>query len=138
VEEMRGQGLTLRVQDPLVCVIDGYAEIQSVPWLVQQYHLHKGASPTLVDHINVLTPDAQAGYDWYTKELGFGCAELTESDPPEGRIWRSWLFRKSTVHDIALMTGAGPAGHHLGRSLGDRLSIITSCHMVTGRHSPDA
>lgn len=130
--DMLGQGRTLRVQDPLGFVIDYYAEIQSVPWLVQQYHLHKGASPTRVDHINVLTPDAQAGYDWYTQELGFGCAELTESDPPEQRIWASWLFRKSTVHDIAVMTGAGPAAHHVGLSLGDPLSIIRACDMLAG------
>lgn len=130
--EMLGQGRTLSVQDPLGFVIDYYATIQPVPWLVQQYHLHKGASPTRVDHVNVLTPDAQAGYDWYTGELGFGCAELTESDPPEQRIWASWLFRKSTVHDIAVMTGAGPAAHHIGLSLGDPLSIIRACDMLAG------
>jgi catechol 2,3-dioxygenase len=130
--EMLGQGRTLRVQDPLGFVVDYYAEIQSVPWLVQQYHLHRGASPTRVDHVNVLTPDAQAGHDWYTQELGFGCAELTESDPPEERIWASWLFRKSTVHDIAVMTGAGPAAHHVGLTLGDPLAIIRACDMLAG------
>ena len=135
--EVLGQGRTLRVQDPLGFVIDYYAEIQSVPWLAQQYHLHKGASPTRVDHINVLTPDAQAGYDWYTEELGFGCAELTESDPPQRRIWASWLFRKSTVHDIAVMTGAGPAAHHVGLSLGEPLSIIRACDMLAGAGCAD-
>ena len=130
--EMLGQGRTLRVQDPLGFIVDYYAEIQTVPWLAQQYHLHKGASPTRVDHVNVLTSDAQAGYDWYTQELGFGCAELTESDPPETRIWASWLFRKSTVHDIAVMTGAGPAAHHVGLSLSDPLSIIRACDMLAG------
>lgn len=130
--DMVGQGRTLRVQDPFGFIIDYYAEIASVPWLVQQYHLHKGVSPTRVDHVNILTPDAQAGYEWYTQELGFGCAELTESDPPEKRIWASWLFRKSTVHDIAVMTGAGPAAHHVGFSLGDPLSIIRACDLLAG------
>ena len=76
--DMLGQGRTLRMQDPLGFTIDYYAEVTTVPWLVQQYHLHKGPSPTRIDHVNVLTPDAQAGYDWYTQELGFGCAEYTE------------------------------------------------------------
>jgi catechol 2,3-dioxygenase len=106
--DMLGQGRTLRMQDPLGFTIDYYAEVATVPWLVQQYHLHKGPSPTRIDHVNVLTPDAQAGYDWYTQELGFGCAEYTESEPPDPRIWASWLFRKATVHDIAVMTGAVP------------------------------
>jgi len=136
--DMLGQGRTLRTQDPFGFIIDYYAEIAQVPWLVQQYHLHKGASPTRIDHANVLTPDAQAGYDWYTQELGFGCAELTESDPPEKRIWASWLFRKSTVHDIAVMTGAGPAAHHVGFSLPDTLSIIRACDMLAGAGYADS
>jgi catechol 2,3-dioxygenase len=119
--DMLGQGRTLRVQDPFGFIIDYYAEIEQVPWLVQQYHLHRGASPTRIDHVNVLTPDAQAGYDWYT-----------QGDAPEKRVWASWLFRKSTVHDIAVMTGAGPAAHHVGFSLGDPLSIIKACDLLAG------
>jgi len=136
--DMLGQGRTLRMQDPLGFTIDYYAEIKEEPWLVQQYHLHKGASPTRIDHANVLTPDAQAGYDWYTQELGFGCAEYTESEPPEPRIWASWLYRKATVHDIAVMTGAGPAAHHVGFSLPDPLAIIRACDMLAGAGYNDA
>lgn len=130
--DMLGQGRTLRVQDPFGFVVDYYAEMDQVPWLVQQHHLHKGASPTRVDHVNVLTPDAQTAYEWYTGELGFGCAELTESDPPAKRVWASWLFRKSTVHDVAVMTGAGPAAHHVGFSLPDPLAIIRACDVLAG------
>jgi 3,4-dihydroxyphenylacetate 2,3-dioxygenase len=136
--DMLGQGRTLRVLDPLGFTIDYYAAIETVPWLVQHYHLHKGASPTRIDHVNVLTPDAQKGYDWYTQELGFGCAEYTESEPPEPRIWASWLFRKATVHDIAVMTGAGPAAHHVGFSLPDPLAIIRACDMLAGAGYADS
>jgi catechol 2,3-dioxygenase len=136
--DILGQGRTLRMQDPLGFTIDYYAEVETVPWLVQQYHLHKGPSPTRIDHVNVLTPDAQAGYDWYTQELGFGCAEYTESEPPDPRIWASWLFRKATVHDIAVMTGAGPAAHHVGISLPEPLSIIRACDMLAGAGYADS
>ena len=53
-------------------------------------------------------PDAQAGFDWYTRELGFYCSEFTASAPPE-RVWASWLYRKATIHDIAVMTGKARA-----------------------------
>lgn len=135
---LKGQGRTLRVEDPLGFSVEYYAEMEPVEWLVQKYHLHKGAAPTRIDHVNVLTPDAQAGYEWYTGELGFGCAEFTESDPPDQRIWASWLFRKSTVHDIAVMTGAGPAAHHVGFSLADPMAIIRACDMLAGAGYSDS
>lgn len=128
--ELLGQGRTLRMRDPFGFTIDYYATIEQVEWLVQKFHLQKGAAPSRIDHINALTPDAQAGYDWYTKELGFGCAEYTESDGPDQRIWASWLYRKSTVHDIAVMTGAGPAVHHVGFSLPDPLAVIRACDLL--------
>ena len=136
--DMLGQGRTLRMQDPFGFVIDYYAEMETVPWMVQSYHLHKGASPTRIDHANVLTPDAQAGYEWYMQELGFGCAEYTESEPPDTRIWASWLYRKATVHDIAVMTGAGPAAHHVGISLPEPMGIIRACDMLAGAGYADS
>ncbi len=136
--EELGQGRALRVQDPLGFTIEYYAEMQSVDWLLQKYHLHKGVSPTRIDHVNMLTPDAQGGYDWYTNELGFGCAELTESEAPSNRVWASWLFRKGTVHDVAVMTGKGPSVHHVGLSLGDPLSVIHACDILAGAGYADS
>lgn len=133
-----GQGKALRMRDPMGFTIEYYAAMDQVPWLLQQYHTHKGASPTRVDHVNVLVPDAQAGYGWYIDELGFKCAEYTESEPPNERIWASWLFRKPTVHDIAVMTGTGPSVHHIGFSLGDPMSVIRACDMIAGAGYHDA
>lgn len=130
--EEPGQGRSLRVRDPLGFTIEYYAEMEEVEWLVQRFHLHTGVAPSRIDHVNMLTPDAQAGYDWYTGELGFGCAELTESDPPENRIWASWLFRKATVHDVAVMNGKGPSVHHVGFSLSNPMSVITACDILAG------
>jgi len=126
------QGRTLLVQDPLGFAVAFYAEMQPVEWLLQKYHLHRHGKPTRLDHVNVLTPDAQQGYHWYVDELGFAAAELTESDPPESRIWASWLYRKSTVHDVAVMTGDGPAVHHIGFSLMEPMNVIRACDALAG------
>ena len=83
--EERGQGRALRVQDPFGFQVEYYAHMEQAPWLLQQYHLHRHGCPTRLDHLNVLMPDAQAGFDWYTRELGF-CSEFTASAPPEERV----------------------------------------------------
>src|SRR5699024_10603596 len=69
--EEKGQGRALRVQDPFGFTVEYYAQMDAAPWMLQQYHLHRHGAPTRLDHLNVLVPDAQAGFDWYTKELGF-------------------------------------------------------------------
>lgn len=130
--ERYAQGRTLLVQDPLGFPVGFYAEMQPVEWLLQKYHLHRHGVPTRLDHLNILTPDAQKGYDWYVNELGFRAAELTESDPPESRIWASWLHRKSTVHDIAVMTGNGPVVHHVGFSVLEPMGVIRACDALAG------
>jgi catechol 2,3-dioxygenase len=104
----RATGATLRMQDPLGFPIEYHAAMEETPWLLQEYHRHRGAAPVRVDHVNVLVPDARTAHEWYTEELGFRCSEYTESDPPESRLWASWLFRKPTVHDVAIMTGPDP------------------------------
>ena len=101
------------MQDPFGFQVEYYAHMEQAPWLLQQYHLHRHGCPTRLDHLNVLMPDAQAGFDWYTRELGFYCSEFTASAPPEN-AWASWLYRKATIHDIAVMTGKGPSVHHAG------------------------
>ena len=129
--ERHAQGRTLLVQDPLGFPIGFYASMEPVEWLLQKYHLHRHGVPTRLDHVNVLTPDAQKGYEWYAS-LGFRPAELTESSPPESRIWASWLYRKSTVHDIAVMTGNGPAVHHAGFSVLEPMGVIRACDALAG------
>jgi catechol 2,3-dioxygenase len=136
--EKAGQGPSLRVRDPFGFTVEFYAEMAEVEWLLQKNHLHRGAAPIRVDHVNVLTPDAQKGFDWYTGELGFKCAEYTESEPPEQRVWASWLYRKPTVHDIAVMTGPGPAVHHTGLALSETMGVIRACDALAGAGYADA
>ncbi|MGE4240556.1 3,4-dihydroxyphenylacetate 2,3-dioxygenase [Ramlibacter sp.] len=136
--ERRAQGRTLLVQDPLGFPVAFYAKLEPVEWFLQKYHLHRHGCPTRLDHVNVLTPDAQKGYEWYCNGLGFRPAEITEGDPPESRIWASWLFRKSTVHDIAVMTGDGPAVHHAGLSLMEPMGVIRACDALAGAGYADS
>lgn len=131
-DERHAQGRTLLVQDPLGFPVGFYARMDPVEWLLQKFHLHRHGVPTRLDHVNVLTPDAQKGYHWYVDELDFRPAELTESEAPECRIWASWLYRKATVHDIAVMTGNGPAVHHVGFSLLEPMGVIRACDALAG------
>lgn len=125
--EKRGQGRTLQVQDPFGFPIEYYATKQPVESLLQQYHLHRHGCPTRLDHVNVLMPNAQAGYEWYTRELGFFCSEYTQSAPPDDHVYGAWLYRKPTTHDLAVMTGPGPTMHHAGFSLMEPMGVIRAC-----------
>lgn len=136
--ERLAQGRTLLVQDPLGFPVAFYADMQRVDWLLQKFHLHRHGCPTRLDHVNILTPDAQKGYEWYVNELGFGPAEVTESDPPESRIWASWLYRKATVHDIAVMTGKGPTVHHAGLALMEPMGVIRACDALASAGYADS
>jgi len=126
-DEELGQGPALRMRDPFGFPVEYYADMAEVEWQLQRFHLHRGPAPTRVDHANVLVPDAQAGFDWYTGELGFKCAEYTAAEPGHDRVWASWLYRKPTVHDVAVMTGPGPAVHHVGLALSETMGVIRAC-----------
>ncbi len=133
-----GQGRALKVQDPLGLPVVFFSSMDGAEWALQKYHTHRGAVPMRVDHVNALVPDADAGAKWWMDELGFRCSEYTESDPPESRRWASWLFRKPTVHDIAIMTGAGPSLHHVGFAVKDEMAVIRLCDSLASAGYADA
>lgn len=125
-----GQGRALQVQDPSGLPIEFFAAMDSVEWALQKHHIHRGAVPMRIDHANALVQDADAGARWWMEELGFKCSEYTESDPPNARRWASWLYRKPTVHDIAIMTGKGPSLHHVGITVKDEMAVIRLCDIL--------
>ena len=126
----KGQGEAIRVQDPLGFPVEFYHEMEEVERLLQQFHLYRGAAPMRLDHVNCQTPNVQAGYDYYVKELGFWVSEYTETD--DGKLWAAWLHRKQNVHDIALMTGTGPRLHHFAYWVQDLYSVIKVCDILAG------
>src|SRR5207253_2518055 len=100
-----GQERILRVQDPLGFPMQFFCSMAPVARLLQRFDLYRGASVMRIDHFNFFVPDVQAAYDYY-KQLGFRCSEYTVTEPPEEKLWASWLYRKPSVHDVALMNGA--------------------------------
>lgn len=128
-----GQGKALRVQDPLGFPIEFYCEMQKVDWLLQKYHLYRGAKILRLDHFNVHVPDVEYAYKWYLEELNFKCIEITETEENPPRIWAAWLRRKHTTHDIALMTGWGPRVHHIAFAVPDRVAIMDCADILASK-----
>lgn len=124
----RAVGRALRIQDPSTGIpLEFFAEMETVPRLLQDYHHYKGSRMQRIDHFNCMVTDVQKAHDFYIDQLGFRCSEYTEA---QDRIWASWLHRKPTVHDVAFMNGEGPRLHHVGFTLSDPQSVLHTCDVL--------
>jgi hypothetical protein len=45
-----------------------------------------------------------------------------------------WLYRKPTVHDVALTTGRGPRMHHYAFTTAETAAITGLCDILAGAH----
>lgn len=135
--EELGQGRALRLQDPYGLPLEFFAEMEPVERLLQRFDLHRGAHVMRFDHFNCQVTDVDAGCDWYSGQLGFGCSEFTEGETPDS-IWAAWLQRKGNVHDLALMRGIGPRVHHLGFWVADTLSVLRACDVLASTGMTEA
>lgn len=131
----KGVGEAIRVQDPMGFPVEFYHEMDEAESMLQKFHLHKGAKPMRIDHVNCQTPDVDMGFKFYADKLGFRVSEYTEGR--DGKLWGVWLFRKQNVHDIALMNGTGPRLHHIGVWMPDVTSVIWVCDMLAGADHQD-
>ena len=122
--EEGGQGRALRAQDPMGFPVEFFSKMDEVEWLWQRFDRHLGAKILRIDHVNLFVPDVQLASNWYMDRLGFACTEYTETEGPAPKLWGTWLKRKPTVHDVALMTGAGPRLHHAGFFVADKQCIL--------------
>lgn len=139
----RGVGPTVRVEDPFGFVVEYFHDMEWIGHHHQRYDLRHGASINRLDHINLVTDDVQAFYEWYMS-LGFGLSETIEDD--DGTLYATWMFRKQTVHDIASTQGSSPRLHHLAfacpeshhiLNLADTLGATNEFHHIErgpGRH----
>lgn len=134
-EEEEGRPRLLRMQDPFGVPVAFFARSTKHPWLLQDYHLHRGPGLQRVDHVNVMTPDVEGTVGWYTGELGFRVSEYTEDEA--GRMWAAWIQRRGSVHDLALTNGAGPRLHHWAYWMPDAMSIIRACDILAGARQPE-
>ena len=126
----RGQGRALLVEDMFGFPVEFYSKMAQEEWMLQKFQNYTVAKVMRLDHFNIMLPDAATAYEWYVKDLGFGCTEVTETEGPKPVLWAAWLRRKHTCHDIALTTGKGPRVHHAGFTVSDRGSIMDAADLL--------
>jgi catechol 2,3-dioxygenase len=121
-----GVGEAVRVQDPLGFTVELFCDADYVERLQQRYDLRRGAEIARLDHFNIVVPDVRAGYEYY-RSLGFGLSETIED---EQTLYAAWMFRKQTVHDVALTGGDGPRVHHLGFFAHEAHQVLRICDIL--------
>jgi catechol 2,3-dioxygenase len=133
-----GQGKALRVQDPTGLPLEFYHHMEARDWLLQSFHLYRGANVMRLDHFNCQVPEVHKAYEWFTHSLCFDTSETTVTDEEPPRLWAAWLHRKQSVHDIALMNGIGPRLHHAGFWLADQASVLRACDVLASTGYADS
>jgi catechol 2,3-dioxygenase len=129
----RGIGEAVRIEDPLGFPVEFFYDAEHVERFTQRYDLHGAGAISRLDHFNVVVPDVPAAQEYY-EGLGFKVSEDIEDD--EGTVYAAWMYRKSTVHDIALTGGDGPRMHHLAFATHERSQILHICDKLGAlRHS---
>jgi 3,4-dihydroxyphenylacetate 2,3-dioxygenase len=123
----RGFGEVVHVRDPFGFPIQFFCEAEHVERYTQRYDAHRAATLLRLDHFNILTPDVTAGTRYY-EDLGFRLSEQIQDD--EGTTYATWLFRKPTVHDIALTAGDGPRLHHFAFNVAERHEVLHICDVL--------
>jgi 3,4-dihydroxyphenylacetate 2,3-dioxygenase len=130
-ETTRGIGEAVRVHDPFGFTVEFFYEAAHVERLTQRYEAHPGNAITRIDHFNVMVPDV-AGATAYYRDLGFGVSETIEDGSEQ--LFAAWLYRKPTVHDIALTAGDGPRLHHVAFATAERHQILHTCDVLGALH----
>jgi catechol 2,3-dioxygenase len=123
----RGFGELVHVQDPLGFPIQFFCEAEHVERYTQRYDAFRAATLLRLDHFNILTHDIAAAKQYYS-DLGFRLAEQIQDD--QGTTYAAWMFRKPSVHDIALTAGDGPRLHHLAFHVQERHEILHICDLM--------
>jgi len=116
------QGRTLLARSPQGIPMEFYAQMDRVPTMMREYGAYRGCHPQRLDHFNCFTPNAQATYEFFVRELGFRLTEYTLTE--KGEMWAAWIQRKGNVHDMALTNGIGPRMHHSAVWVPTALNII--------------
>jgi len=125
----RGLGRVARVRDPLGFSVELFHHMDPVDRLLMRWDLHRGAEISRIDHINIAVPDVQQAYELY-RDLGFGLSETIEGND---HLYATWMYRKPTVHDIAMTEGVGPRLHHLGFAVPESSNILRTADLISAR-----
>jgi catechol 2,3-dioxygenase len=129
----RGIGEAVRVIDPLGFPVEFFHEAEHVERFTQRYDVHGAGALSRLDHFNLDTPDVPAARKYY-EGLGFRVSEDIQDD--EGTVYAAWMFRKPTVHDVALTGGDGPRLHHIAFASHERHQILHICDHLGALRKP--
>ena len=129
----RGIGEAVQVVDPLGFPVEFFHDAEHVERFTQRYDVHGAGAISRLDHFNVVTPDVPAARRYY-EGLGFKVSEDIED--ADGTVYAAWMYRKPTVHDVALTGGDGPRMHHIAFATHERSQILHLCdHLGAVRRS---
>lgn len=131
----RGIGEIVAVQDPLGFPIEFFYGADHVERFTQRYDVHGAGAISRLDHFNVVTPDIPLAQKYY-EGLGFKVSEDIEDE--DETVYAAWMYRKSTVHDVALTGGDGPRMHHIAFSTNERHQILHICDQLGALRRSDA
>ncbi len=127
----RGIGEAVRVQDPLGFPIEFFYHADHTERFTQHYHRKPANAISRIDHFNVMVPEVKKAHEYYA-QLGFGVSETIEDD--QDNLYAAWMYRKPTVHDIALTGGDGPRLHHIAFATHERHQILHTCDVLGALH----
>lgn len=130
----RGIGEAVRVEDPLGFPVEFFHHAEHTERFTQRYDVHGAGALSRLDHFNVTTPDVPAAREYY-EGLGFRVSEDIKDN--EGTVYAAWMFRKPTVHDVALTGGDGPRLHHLAFATHERSQILHLCDHLGALRKPE-
>ena len=125
-----GIGAAVRAEDPLGFTVEYFHDAAHADRLQQRYDLRRGAEVARMDHYNIVVPDVRSGYEYY-RSLEFGLSETIEDAQT---LYAAWMYRKQTVHDVALTGGAGPRLHHLGFFAHETHQVLRTCDILGSLH----
>lgn len=120
----RGIGEAVRILDPLGFPVEFFYEADHVERFTRRYDVHGAGAISRLDHFNVVTPDIAAARSYY-EGLGFKVSEDIKDE--EDTTYAAWMYRKATVHDVALTGGDGPRLHHIAFATHERSQILHLC-----------
>ncbi|VXB63675.1 3,4-dihydroxyphenylacetate 2,3-dioxygenase [Aeromicrobium sp. 9AM] len=129
----RGIGDAVRIVDPLGFPVEFFYDAEHVERFTRRYDVHGAGAISRLDHFNVATPDVPFARSYY-EQLGFRVSEDIQDE--DETVYAAWMFRKSTVHDVALTGGDGPRLHHIAFATHERSQILHLCdHLGALRES---
>ena len=132
-----GMGRSLRAWDPFGYPLEFFHTIEQFETQHQRFDLHRGAPVLRFDHLNLHTPRVDDTVRFW-QSLGFRCSEYIATDDPENeRITGAWMFRKPTVHDVALTAGTGPRLHHFAYWIAEPPGVLRACDQLAGGYRSD-